>query len=107
MDGAKAGAAAQVGGNNAGFTHPGIQFRQNTGKIFIGKPMEAVTLDALIEKTLRQAVIPGCFRLRMVKSGVKAGDLRYSRQQFPKSPDRGKIMRLMQGGERDKLFQVV
>ena len=68
--------------------------------------MKSVAPDAFVGQAPRQRKVGGDFRLRAVKGGVEAGDLRQRRMKFRKRRDGGEVMRLMQRRQRNEAGQL-
>src|SRR5207253_2818893 len=79
---------------------------EDGGDIFIGQPVKAVALDALLGEPARQRERRRDVRLGRVERGVEAGDLRDLRVQPRERADRLEIVGLMQRRERNQLLEI-
>ena len=71
----------------------------------IGKAVEAVTADARVVIGARQSESVVNEGMAAMESGVEAGDLRDRRERLHRRQDPRKVMRLVQGGERNEALQ--
>ena len=94
--GAKAGAAAKMCSDDAFSCKRRIVRGDLADDRFVGKPMKAITLDALRIKFGRQCKTAHRFRHGAVKGRVKRGRLRQRRIGFTQGADQGNAARLVQ-----------
>ncbi len=107
MDGAHAGAAAEMGDDHPRIAQLRRDFRQAAGDVLVGQAVEAITAHALLRQLPRDGeglCLPG---LVAVEGGVEAGDLRQLRMRLRQRADGGEVVRLVQRGERDQTVQLI
>jgi hypothetical protein len=72
---------------------------------FIGQSVEPVTAHPALEELIRKSEALAHRRAALMKAGVEAGHLQEVRMLPGHCPDRGEIVRLMQGDEWDEAGQ--
>ena len=80
--------------------------RQDACDVFIGKAVKPVPPDALGSEPARQRERGGDLGLGMMESRVEAGDLRQSGVKLCEGVDGGKVMGLMERGQRNEAAQL-
>ena len=106
IDGAHAGAVAEMSNDELGVGAIRRHARQGRNNIFIGKAVEAIAPYALRREFTRQRVLLSDRRLGSVEGGIKAGDLRHFGRDGGDRTDRGDIVRLVQRRKRNKRRKV-
>ena len=106
MDGAEAGAVAEVTDDDAGAGDIGCEVGQAGGDELVGQAVEAVAAHTGIIVAAGQAEGLDNAGLTAVEGGVEAGDLRQMRGVGGDGADRCEVVRLVQRGERDQLFKL-
>src|SRR4030095_9120150 len=89
-----------------GFGNRGRHRWQNGGNVLIGQPVEAVSLQARFAN-LRWKWDEFCdLRMSGMKTRIKTGDLRHTRQAFEDGIDGYEVVWLVQRGQRDELVKI-
>ncbi len=73
---------------------------EHTRDVFVRQPVEAVALDAGLAQRVGQSVGLRDGGLRRMEGGVEARDLAQPGLELGERPDRGQVVRLVQGSQR-------
>ncbi len=82
-----------------------VVLRQDTGDVLIRQAMKPITPHAALCDLGWQCEARRHRGLGVVERGVEAGDLWHLRVARLDRPERGEVMRLMEGGEWNERFQ--
>ena len=82
-------------------------FRKSLGNELVLQTVKAIATDTFGKQMIRDSKPVGDFRMPAVKRGIKARDLKNAGPTLQKRLYRGEIVRLVQGGERDKPSQLL
>ena len=83
----------------------GVVAGQGLGDVLVGQAVEAVAAHAAVGDRARQGEGLRHLRLGAMERGVEAGHLGQLGCALHQRPDRGEVVRLVQGRERNVLFQ--
>jgi hypothetical protein len=95
-----------MGNDHSPGCDPGCHLRQTARNIFIRQAVESVPTHAFNIEALRNRVVISERAVAAVEGGIEAGDLSKVGEAGKKRADRGKIIRLVQGRERNIAFEI-
>ena len=84
----------------------GSVLREQRGDVLVGQSVKAVAADALLGVAAGQSERLRHGRLRAVKGGIEARDLRQRGRAFRDGPDRRQVVGLVQRRQRNERFEL-